>query len=174
MSAPGFAWQTCLKKTGVELKLLTDFDKLLIVEEGIRDCICYAIHRYDKTSNKYMKDYEKNPISSYLEYLDADNLYGWGMSQKLPIKGFIRVKNLLKLNEDFIKNYDENSNKGYFLELEDEYPKYPFNLHKDLPFLPERKKIEKCYELVCNIQDKENYVLHIKTIKQALNRVLIF
>ena len=174
MSAPGFAWQTCLKKTGVELKLLTDFDKLLIVEEGIRDGICHAIHRYDKASNKYMKDYEKNPISSYLEYLDADNLYGWGMSQKLPIKGFIRVKNLLKLNEDFIKNYDENSNKGYFLELEDEYPKYPFNLHKDLPFLPERKKIEKCYELVCNIQDKENYVLHIKTIKQALNRVLIF
>ena len=91
-----------------------------------------------------MKNYDKNIESSYLIYLDANNLYGWGMSQKLPVNGFKWVKKLSKFNEDFIKNYDENSNKGYILEVDVEYPKNLFNLHKDLRFLAERKKIEKC------------------------------
>ena len=69
----------------------------------------------------------------------------------------------------FIKNNNENSNKGYFIEVDVEYPKKMFNLHKDLPFLPERKKIEKCNKLVCNIHDKENYVVHIRALKEALN-----
>ena len=90
------------------------------------------------------------------------------MSQKLPVNGFKWVKELSKFNEDFIKNYDENSDRGYFLEVNVEYPKNLFNHHKDLPFLPERKKIKKCNKLVCNIQDKENYVVHIRALKQAL------
>ena len=77
--------------------------------------------------------------------------------------------NSIEFDERFIKNNNENSNKGYFIEVDVEYPKKMFNLHKDLPFLPERKKIEKCNKLVCNIHDKENYVVHIRALKEALN-----
>ena len=76
LSAPGLAWQACLKKTGVRIKLLTDIDMLLMVEKGIRGEICHALHRYAKANNKYMKNYDKNIGSSYLMYLDANNLYG--------------------------------------------------------------------------------------------------
>ena len=76
------------KKAGIELKLLTDIDMVLMVEKGIRGGICHAIHRYTKANNKYIKNYDKNKDSSYLMYLDANNLYGWAMSQKLPVDGF--------------------------------------------------------------------------------------
>ena len=88
VSAPGLAWQACLKITKVELELLTDIDMLLIIEKGSRRGIFQAIHRYAKTNNKCMKNYDKDIISLYLMYLDASNLYGWTMSQKLPVKGF--------------------------------------------------------------------------------------
>ena len=175
LSPPGLVWQACLKKTEVELELLTDIDMLLMVEKGIRGGMCQAIHRYTKANNKYMNNYNKNnecnsvecssAESSYLMYLDANNLCGWAMSQKLPVNGFKWIKKLSRFNEDFIKSYDENSNKGNFLEVDVEYPKEIFNLHKDLPFLPERMKIKKCYRLVCNMEDKENYVVHIRDIK---------
>ena len=146
---------------------------LLIVEKGTRGGICQAIHRYAKANNKYMKNYDKDIISSYLMYLDANNLYGWAMSQKLPVNGFKWIKNLSKFNEIFIRNYDENSDKGYFLEVDVDYPKKLFDLHKDLPFLPERKKVNKVEKLICNIEDKEKYVMHIKVLKQALNHGLV-
>ena len=122
-----------------------------------------------------MNDYDKDIESSYLEYLDANNLYGWAMSQKLPVDGFkwIKEDNLSKFNEKFIKSYNENSDKGYFLEVDVKYPKKLFNLHRDLPFLPERKKIEKCKKLVCTIQNKKNYIVRINALKQALNHRLM-
>ena len=120
-----------------------------------------------------MKSYNKGVISSYLMYLDANNLYGWAMSQKLPVNGFKWVKNLSKFNEIFIRSYNENSDKGYFLEVDIDYPKKLFNLHKDLPFLPERKKVNKVEKFICNIEDKEKYVVHIKVLKQALNHGLV-
>ena len=80
-----------------------------------------------------------------------------------------KTKTLLKFNEDFIKNYNENSNKGYFFEVDIDYLKELFNLHKDLPLLPERKKVEKVEKLICSIEDKEKYVIHIRTLKQVLN-----
>ena len=88
MSAPGLAWQACLKKTGVNLELLKDIDMLLMVEKAIRGGIFQAIYRYAKASNKYINNYDKSIESSYLMYLDASNFYGWAMSPKLPINGF--------------------------------------------------------------------------------------
>ena len=94
------------------------------------------------------------------------------MSQKLPTDGFRWVEDLPQFNEDFIKKYYANSYIGYFLEVDVEYPKRLFNLHKDLPFLPERKKVEKVEKLICSIEDKEKYVIHIRALKQALNHGL--
>ena len=88
LPAPGLAWQTALKKIEVKLELLTDMDMLLMVEKGIRGGICNAIHQYAKDNNKYMKDYDKNKESSHLNYWDVNNLYGWAISQKLPVNNF--------------------------------------------------------------------------------------
>ena len=97
LSLPGLAWQACLKKTNIKLELLTDYDMLLMVEEGIRGGICHSIHRHPKPNNKYMKNYDDNKESLYIQYLDANNLYGWAMSQKLPVNGFKWVNN--EINE---------------------------------------------------------------------------
>ena len=137
-----------------------------MIEKCIRGGICQAVHRYAKANNKYMINYDKSIESSYIEYLDANNLYGWAMSLKLPVKGFKRVNNR-KLSEfkDFIKKYDEDSSTGYFLEVDIDYPKELFNFQKYLPFLPERKKVEKVEKKICSIQDKEKYVIHIRALK---------
>ena len=97
------------------------------------------------------------------------------MSQKLPVNDFKWVKKsrLSRFNETFIKNYDESSDKGYFLKVDIDYPKKLFDLHKDLPFLPERNKVNKIEKLICSIEDKEKYVMHIKVLKQALNHGLV-
>ena len=88
LSASGLAWQACLKKTEVRLELLTENDMLFMVEKGVRGGICHATYRYAKANNKYMKNYDKNKESSYIQHLDANNLYGWAMSQKLPVDDF--------------------------------------------------------------------------------------
>ena len=96
-----------------------------------------------------------------------------GMSQKLPADGLKKKKNMLKFNEDFIKNFDQDSDKGYISEVDVEYSKNLHDLHSDLPFLPERMKIDKCNKLVCNLYDKTSYVVHIRSLKQAINHGLI-
>ena len=173
LSAPRLAWQACLRKTKVELELLTNIDMLLMVEKWIRGGICQAIHKHAKANNNYMSNYNKDIISSYLMYLDANNLYGWAQSQKLPVNGFKWVKNLSQFNEIFIRDYDENSDIGYFLEVDIYYSEKLLNLHKDLPFLAERKKINKVEKLIGSIEDKEKYVIHIRVLKQALNHGLV-
>ena len=167
LSLPGLAWQACLKKTNAKLELLTDYDMLLMVEEGITGGICHSIHRYAKANNKYTKNYNKNEESLYIQYLDAHNLCGWAMSQKLPVNDFKWINNASK--QCNIKNYDEDSDKGYIFEVDVNYPKRLHDLHSDLRFLPERMKIDKCKKLVYNLHDKQRYVLHKKSLKQALD-----
>ena len=95
------------------------------------------------------------------------------MSQKLPVNGFKWLKNESKIDEDFTKNYDEDSDKGYLLEVNAEYPRELHDLHSDLSFLPKRMKIIKCNKRVCNLYDKKSYVGHIRSLKQALNHEII-
>ena len=109
----------------------------------------------------------------FLEYLDANSLYGGAMSEPLPVDGFDWVEDLSKIDEDSIKNYDKDSGKGYILEVDVEYPKNLHDLHSDLPFLPERMKIDNCNKLGFNLYDKKDYVVHIRSLKQALNHGLI-
>ena len=158
-----------LKKTGVKLELLTDIDMLLLmVEERIRG----EIWGYAKANNTYMNNYDKSIISSFLMYLDANNLYGWAIIQKLPVNGFKWVENSSKFNEKFIKSYNEYSDKGYFLEVDVEYVKSLFNFHKNLSFLPERKKFKKVEKLVCGIEDKKifcSYKSFKTSIKSRIN-----
>ena len=125
---------------------------LLMVEKDIRRGICHSIYRYAKANNKYMNDYDKNKESSYIQYWDVNN-YEW-------------IKYTSQFNEDFIKNYNEESDEGYYLEI-------LHGLHDDLPFLPERMKIEKVEKLVANLHDKSEYVIHIRNLKQALNHGLV-
>ena len=82
-----------------------------------------------------MKDYDKNKESSYIQYLDANNLYGAAMSKKLPMKGFKWMDDISRIDEEFIKGYDENSNKGYVLEVDVNYPQELYDIHSDMPFL---------------------------------------
>ena len=96
------------------------------------------------------------------------------MSQKLPVNNFELIKDTSQFNEDFIKNYNEESDEGYFLEVDVQYLEKLHELHNDLPFLPERMKIEKVEKLVANLHDKTEYVIHIRNLKQALNHGLVF
>ena len=90
------------------------------------------------------------------------------MSQKLSVDGFKWIEDASKINEDFIKNYDEDGNIGYFLNVDIEYPKNLHDMHSDLAFSPEKMKINKCNKLVCNLHNKKNYVVHIKALKKTL------
>ena len=118
LSAPGLAWQAALKKTEVKLELLTDINMLLMIQKRISGGICHAIHWYAKTNNKYMKDYDKNKESSYLKHWDVDNLYGCTKSQKLPVNKFQWIEETSQFNKGFIKNYNKESDEGYFLEVD--------------------------------------------------------
>ena len=94
------------------------------------------------------------------------------MSQKLPVNNFKWVKETSRINEEFVKNYNENSKKGYIFEVDVKYPKKLHDSHCDLPFLLRRMKIDKCKKLVCNLHNKKRYIVHIKSLKQALNHGL--
>ena len=143
------------KKTKVKLDLLTNIDILLMVEKGIRGGICHFIYWYAKANNKYIKNYDKNKESSYLQYWDVNKLYGWAMLQKLPVNNFEWIKNTSQFTEDFIKNYNEERDEGYFSEVDIQY-------------------LEKLHEnLVANLHDKTEYAIHTRNLKQALNHRLV-
>ena len=120
-----------------------------------------------------MKDYDKNKKSSHLQYWDVNNLYDWVMSQKVPVNSFEWIKDTSQFNGDFIKNYNEESDEGCFLEVDVQYFEKLHKLHNDLPCLPERMKIEKVEKLTANYTIKMN-VIHIRNLKQVLNHGLFF
>ena len=147
LPATGLAWQACLKKSGVKLELLTYNNMLMMIEKRIRGGICQAIHRYAKANNKYMKNYEKK-LNHHMN-LGANNFHGWTMSQNLmSVNDFTYEKNLSKFDKDFIKNYDEDSDKGYIFEVDAEYPKTLCSLHSDHTLLAERMKIKNATSLL--------------------------
>ena len=172
VSLPGLAWQACLKKTNVELDLITDYDMLLMIEDAIRGGICHAIQRYAKANNKDINNYNKNKESSYIQYLDANNLYGMAMSEKLPIKGFKWMIDISGIDENFVKSYNKNGGKGYILKVDVHYPRELQDLHRYFPFLPEKIVVNNTKKLICNLQDKKDYVVHINVLKQALDHGL--
>ena len=166
---PGLAWKVCLKKTGIRLELLIDPDMLLMFEHGIRGSVTQAVQRYAAANNKYMGELTTpKEESSYLQYLDANNLHGWAMSQSLPTGGFRWVS--IEPNE--VRELAALTDKGYLLEFNVSYPRGLDNSHNDLPFMCGWMKINGVEKLVSNMHNKRNYVIHIRALDQALSHGL--
>ena len=169
-TSPGLAWKACLRKTRVRLEVLTDPDMLLMFERGIRGDIIQAVHCYASVNNPYMGEtYNPSEESSYLQYLDANNLYGWAMSQPLPTRRFKWVD----IKPDEICKLTKCTDKGYLLEVDVSYLRDLHNSHNDLPFMCERLKIGGIEKLVPNLRNKNNYVIHIQVLNQTLAHGLI-
>ena len=187
-TSPGLSWDAMLKMTNIKLELITDIDMFQFIEKGMRGGISYIANRYGEANNKYMKEYDEKVPSKYIMYLDANNLYGWAMSQYLPTGGF-RWMTDKQINNIDLAKYNENSKKGLILEVDLEYPKELHNLHNDYPLSAEKvcvnkemlsdycKKIATKYnistglvsKLVPTLKNKEKYVLHYRNLQLYLD-----
>ena len=169
-TAPGLAWDACLKMTDIDLELLSDPDMLLMFEKGIRGGISIISGRYEEANNKYMgRGFNENKPSKYLMYLDANNLYGGAMSEKLPTHGFkwLSSGEMEKLFNNRVVQVWEKI--PCILEVDLEYPKNLHDLHNDYPFCPERVKCKNGVEkLIPNLRDKTKYIIHYKNLIQCL------
>ena len=187
-TSPGLSWDAMLKMTDIKLKLIVDIDMFQLIEKGLRGGVSYIANRYGKANNKYMKEYDEKAPSKYIMYLDANNLYGWAMSQYLPTGGFkwLSQKQIEKIN---LGKYTDDSKKGLILEVDLEYPTELHNSHNDYPLGPEKvkvtnemlsdycKKIQKkfnissglVHKLIPTLNDKQKYVLHYKNLQSYLN-----
>ena len=159
-TAPGLAWDACLKITKVRLELLTDYDMLMMIEKGIRGGVSMISTRYGKANNPYMKDYDSDQPTKYISYLDANNLYGWAMCKPLPAKGF------RFMNKEEMKDW---KNQPCILEVYLEYPEHLHDLHNDYPLAPERITVNKVEKLIPNLNNKTKYVIHHETLKLYLS-----
>ena len=156
-TSPGLSWDAMLKMTDIKLELMTDIDMFQFIEKGMRGGISYIANRYGKANNKYMKDYNEKAPSKYIMYLDANNLYGWAMSQYLPTGGF-RWMTEKQINKIDLAKYKEDSARGIILEVDLEYPEKLHDLHNDYPLAAEKIKVtDKMLSKYCkNISDKYN------------------
>ena len=173
-TSQGLAWDACLKETGQRLQLLHDYDVLMMFYCGIRGGITHISKRYAEANNKYMENYKPDKPPSYIQYVDANTLYGWAMSQKLPTHGFKWLNNLTVDNT--IKLLEKKDAKiGYIFEVDLEYPKELWNLHNDYPLVQEKikVKVDNVEKLICSFYNKNNYVFHYKNLKQYLEEGLI-
>ena len=172
-TSPGLAWDACLKETGQYLELLSNYDMLMMFEQGIRGGISHISKRYGEANNKYMKDYNPDVESTFLQYLDANNLYGWAMSQQLPTHGFKWMKDLTveKVMEILDKTNHSMSNlgrKGYIFEVDLEYPSKLWESHNDYPLAPEKMIVNGVKKLICHFKPRKNYVVHYRNLRQYL------
>lgn len=170
-TAPGLSWDAMLKITKVKLELLTDINMVLFLQKGIRGGIVQVSQRYSKANNKYMSDFNSKLPSKYLMYLDANNLYGWAMSQALPEGNFEWVEDIDNFN---VNSISIDSNIGYILEVDLNYPISIHNKHNDLPFCCETKKTPhaKQAKLIVDLNNKNHYIIHIKNLQQCLKHGL--
>ena len=169
-TAPGLAWKACLKKTKIRLELLLDPDMLLMFERGIRGGITQSINRWAKANNPYMgSEYKLCEPTKYLQYLDANNLYGWAMSQPLPTGGFKWVD----VKPDEISKLTNAKDKRYLLEVDVRYPRELHDYHNDLPFMCEPMAINGVEKLVPNLYYKKRYVIHIRALEQTVKHGLV-
>ena len=175
-SAPGLSWDAMLKMTGVTLEKISDPDKYMFFEQGMRGGVSYINKRYSKASKNVN-----------ILYLDMNNLYGCAMRQYLPISNFKWVKNIHKIEQKLV-NIKNNSSTGYVLKVDLEYPKKLHDIHNDYPLAPEKINIPKEWlskyclkivnvynittgtvkKLVLNLMNKNNYVIHYRNLKQSL------
>src|SRR5688572_3333701 len=158
-TSPGLAWDASLKLTGVELELLSDYDMILMVKHGIRGGVSTISHRYGQANNKYMSSFDDSKPSSFITYLDANNLYGWAMSKNLPTHGFEWM------SDDELNDWGSIPS---ILEVDLEYPKELHDLHNDYCLAPESIKPEgsDVAKLIPNLNDKKKYVVHYENLKQ--------
>jgi hypothetical protein len=182
MSAPSLSWDAFLKKSGEEIELVSDMDMFQFFEKGMRGGTSYIAHRYSAANNKYMETYNEDDESKYLMYLDANNLYGWAMSQPLPNGEFKWVDDLDSI---VIDDYIGDKGRGMVLEVDMEYPEELHDLHNGYPLAPESKEIDASMlsdygksiaekfqlsvagvrKLVTSLGSREKYVLHVRNLK---------
>ena len=172
-TSPGLAWDACFKTTGQQLQLLHDYDMLMMFERGIRGGITHISKRYAEANNKYMKDYNPDKETTFIQYLDANNLYGWAMSQNLPTHGFKWIKNITKekVLDILEKANDSMSNhgkKGYIFEVDLVYPLDLWDKHNDYPLAPEKIKVNGVEKLISHFKPRKNYVVHYRILRQCL------
>ena len=183
-TSPGLSWDAMLKMTNMKLELMTDIDMFQFIEKGLRGGISYIANRYGKANNRYMKEYDEKALSKYIMYLDADNLYGWAMSQYLPTGGF-RWMTEKQIDKIDLAKYKEDSKKGLIVEVDLEYPEGLHNLHNDYALGPEKvkvtndmlsdycKNISEKYNISTGLvsklnptlEKKEKYVLHYRNLQ---------
>ena len=183
-SISGLTWDAMLKMTDVKLRLIDDIDKHLFIEKGMRGGVSCITRRYCKANNKYVKDYDKSKENTYITYWDANNLYGWAMSQYLPYDNFewMSEKEINEVDFDLVS---KDSKIRYILEADLKYPKDLHDLHNDYPLAPEKlkisedmlsdysldiaknyaKKVGKVNKLIPNLKDKNMYVIHYKNFQ---------
>ena len=173
-AAPGLAWKAYLKKTGIRLELLLDPDMLLMFERGIRGGITQSVHGWAAANNPYMgSEYDKSKPTKYLQYLGANNLYGWAMSQSLPTGGFRWIKLGDRNPKTIVEELVDKKDRGYLLEVDMAYPRELHDSHNDLPFMCNRMKINGVEKLIPNLYYKRKYIIHIKALKQAIDHGLV-
>ena len=187
-TSPGLSWDAMLKMTDIKLKLMVNIDMFQFIEKGLRGGTSYIANRYGKANNKYMKTHNEKEPSKYIMYLDANNLYGWAMSQYLPTGGFkwLPPKQIEKIN---LGKYTDDSKKGLILEVDLEYPTELHDLHNDYPLGPEKVKVTEdmlsdyckkitnkykistglVHKLIPTLSNKETYVLHYRNLQLYLN-----
>ena len=187
-TSPGLSWDNMLKMTDIKLELMTDIDMLRFIEKDMRGGTSYIAHTYAQANNKYMKNYDKTKSSKYVTYLDADNLYGWAMSQHLPT-GKFRWLTEKQVNKLDLSKQTDDSKIGLTLEVDLEYPNELHNLHNDFPPAPEKVKVTEnmlsdyckqtkdkfnistgqVHKLIPTLNNKQKYVLHYRNLQLYLN-----